>query len=109
MFVSDHMISPDPSQFLMVEDLFAVMAATPSCQMVSCSWGDYLDKDDWVYYQDISNFLYTIIMSCVTVILNNRDPENMHNTSCIIAACGAFVRESILNLLTVILLFLYMK
>ena len=30
-----HMISPDPGQFLIVEDLFAVMSSTPSCQLVS--------------------------------------------------------------------------
>jgi len=36
LFVFVHMMSPDPSQFLIVEDLFAVMSATASCQLVCC-------------------------------------------------------------------------
>ena len=68
----------------------------------------YLGKGNWFYYQDISNFWYTIVnysehvivMICVTVILNNRHSEIIHNTIFIIVAhlnSGAFVRKCIVN------------
>ena len=44
--------------------------------------------------------MYVAVMSCVKVILNNRQPESIHNTVFIIVThliCGAFVRKCIVN------------
>ena len=64
---------------------------------------DYLDACNWFNNQDTNNFWCTIVnysehvtvMSCVMVILNNRNPENMYDTIFIIVAHRCFLSENL--------------